>query len=61
MNAVTGTVDDVVFVGEMRRYAVVLPGGQRLVLKAQNRSGVQSFARGDAIRVCWNVADCRIV
>ena len=61
MNAVTGTVDDVVFVGEMRRYAVVLPGGQRLVLKAQNRSGVQSFDRGDPIRVCWNVADCRIV
>jgi putative spermidine/putrescine transport system ATP-binding protein len=61
MNAVTGTVDDVVFVGEMRRYAVLLPGGQRLVLKAQNRSGVQSFARGDPIRVCWNVADCRIV
>jgi hypothetical protein len=48
-------------VGEMRRYAVVLAGGQRLVLKAQNRSGVQSFARGDPIRVCWNVADCRIV
>ncbi len=61
MNAVTGTVDDVVFVGEMRRYGVLLPGGQRLVLKAQNRSGVQSFARGDSIRVCWNVADCRIV
>jgi ABC-type Fe3+/spermidine/putrescine transport system ATPase subunit len=61
MNAVTGTVDDVVFVGEMRRYVVLLPGGQRLVLKAQNRSGVQSFAPGDSIRVCWNVADCRIV
>jgi spermidine/putrescine ABC transporter ATP-binding subunit len=61
MNAVTGIVDDVVFVGEMRRYGVLLPGGQRLVLKAQNRSGVQSFARGDSIRVCWNVADCRIV
>jgi spermidine/putrescine ABC transporter ATP-binding subunit len=61
MNAVTGTVDDVVFVGEMRRYVVLLPGGQRLVLKAQNRSGVQSFARGDPIRVCWAVADCRIV
>jgi putative spermidine/putrescine transport system ATP-binding protein len=61
MNAVTGTVDDVVFVGEMRRYVVVLPGGQRLVLKAQNRSGVQSFDRGDPICVSWNVADCRIV
>ena len=61
MNAVTGTVEDVVFVGEMRRYIVALPGGQRLVLKAQNRKGVQSFDRNDPIRVCWNIDDCRIV
>jgi ABC-type Fe3+/spermidine/putrescine transport system ATPase subunit len=61
MNAVTGTVEDVVFVGEMRRYVVLLPGGQRLVLKAQNRSGVRSFDRGDPIRICWNIDDCRIV
>ncbi|MGH2614116.1 MAG: ABC transporter ATP-binding protein [Thermomicrobiales bacterium] len=61
MNAVSGTVEDVVFVGEMRRYVVLLPGGQRLVLKAQNRAGVQNFDRGDPIRVCWNVDDCRIV
>ncbi len=61
MNTVTGTVNDVVFVGEMRRYLVQLPGGQRLVLKSQNRTGVQSFDRGDPIRVCWNIDDCRIV
>jgi putative spermidine/putrescine transport system ATP-binding protein len=61
MNVVDGTVEDVVFVGEMRRYVVALPGGQRLVLKAQNRSGVQNFARDDAIRVAWNVRDSRIV
>ena len=61
MNAVSGVVDDVVFVGEMRRYAVRLGGGQRLILKVQNRSGMQSFARGDPIRVAWNVADGRIV
>jgi spermidine/putrescine ABC transporter ATP-binding subunit len=61
MNAVDGTVEDVVFVGEMRRYVVALPGGQRLVLKAQNRSGVRNFERGDTIRVSWNVADGRIV
>ncbi len=61
MNAVSGTVEDVVFVGEMRRYVVRLPGEQRLVFKAQNRGGVQNFRRGDAIRVCWNVDDCRLV
>jgi putative spermidine/putrescine transport system ATP-binding protein len=61
LNAATGTVEDVVFVGEMRRYVVALPGGQRLVLKAQNRSGVRNYERGDAIRVAWNVDDCRLV
>jgi spermidine/putrescine ABC transporter ATP-binding subunit len=61
LNVVDGVVEDVVFVGEMRRYVVALPGGQRLVLKAQNRSGVQNYGRGDAIRVCWNVDDCRLV
>ena len=61
LNVVDGVVEDVVFVGEMRRYVVALPGGQRLVLKAQNRSGVQNYHRGDAIRVCWNVDDCRLV
>jgi spermidine/putrescine ABC transporter ATP-binding subunit len=60
-NAVDGVVEDVVFVGEMRRYVVRMPGGQRLVLKAQNRIGVQNFERGDPIRVSWNVADGRIV
>ena len=61
MNIVNGEVEDVVFVGEMRRYVVALPGGQRLILKAQNRSGVQNFGKGDPIRVAWNVDDCRIV
>jgi putative spermidine/putrescine transport system ATP-binding protein len=61
MNTMTGTVVDVVFVGEMRRYVVALPGGQRLILKAQNRSGVRNYQRGDAIRVAWNVEDCRLV
>ena len=60
-NTVDGVVEDVVFVGEMRRYVVRMPGGQRLVLKAQNRIGVQNFERGDPIRVSWNVADGRIV
>ena len=61
MNVVSGTVSDVIFVGEMRRYVVTLPGGQELVLKAQNRSGVQSFGRGDPITVAWSIDDCRLV
>ncbi len=60
-NILPGVVEDVVFVGEMRRYVVRLPGEQRLVLKAQNRTGVRNYGRGDTIRVGWNVDDCRLV
>jgi spermidine/putrescine ABC transporter ATP-binding subunit len=61
MNSAMGRVEDVIFVGEMRRYVVELAGGQRLVLKAQNRSGIRSFDRGDTVQVAWNVDDCRLV
>jgi putative spermidine/putrescine transport system ATP-binding protein len=61
MNVMSGTVSEVIFVGEMRRYVVALPGGQELVLKAQNRSGVQSYQRGDPITVAWSIDDCRVV
>lgn len=61
MNVVSGTVSEVIFVGEMRRYVVALPGGQELVLKAQNRSGVRSYQRGDPINVAWSIDDCRLV
>ncbi|MNC87779.1 TOBE domain protein [compost metagenome] len=61
MNVAAGQVEHVIFVGEMRRYVVRLPGGQRLVLKAQNRSGIEHFERGDPIHVAWNRGDCRIV
>ncbi|MCA9863458.1 MAG: TOBE domain-containing protein, partial [Thermomicrobiales bacterium] len=57
----SGTVSEVIFVGEMRRYVVALPGGQELVLKAQNRSGVRSYQRGDPINVAWSIDDCRLV
>ena len=61
VNDVEGTVTEVVFVGETRRYEVRLGGGQTLVLKRQNRAGVRQHARGDAVRVAWHAADGRVV
>jgi spermidine/putrescine ABC transporter ATP-binding subunit len=61
MNHLDATVDDVIFVGEMRRYQVQLGNGARLVLKRQNRSGVRQYERGDAVRIAWHVADTRLV
>jgi ABC-type Fe3+/spermidine/putrescine transport system ATPase subunit len=60
-NVLTGTVEDVIFIGEMRRYQVRLGGGQSLILKRQNRAGVDQFGRGAAVAIGWHVADSQLV
>jgi putative spermidine/putrescine transport system ATP-binding protein len=60
-NHLAGIVQDVIFVGETRRYEVGIGGEARLVLKRQNRAGVAQYQRGDTVRVAWHVADTRLV
>jgi putative spermidine/putrescine transport system ATP-binding protein len=60
-NTLAGTVAEVIFVGETRRYEIAIGGALRLVLKRQNRAGVVHYGRGDAVRVAWHVADTRLV
>jgi putative spermidine/putrescine transport system ATP-binding protein len=60
-NLLAGTVQDVIFVGETRRYEIGIGGEARLVLKRQNRAGVAQYQRGDAVHVTWHVEDTRLV
>jgi spermidine/putrescine ABC transporter ATP-binding subunit len=60
-NHLAGTVQDVIFVGEMRRYEIGIGGEARLVLKRQNRAGVAQYQRGDAVHVAWHIEDTRLV
>lgn len=60
-NVVPGRIADVIFAGEMRRYEVILPNDERLILKRQNRAGDQQFARGDEVTIAWAYEDTRLV
>jgi ABC-type Fe3+/spermidine/putrescine transport system ATPase subunit len=60
-NVVPGRIDNVIFAGEMRRYDVALPNGERLILKCQNRAGEQQHSPGDAVEVAWAYEDTRLV
>ncbi|MEZ4529596.1 MAG: ABC transporter ATP-binding protein [Thermomicrobiales bacterium] len=60
-NAVPGRIESVIFAGEMRRYDVALPNGERLILKRQNRAGEEQFAPGDEVEVAWAYEDTRLV
>ena len=60
-NQLEGQVEEAIFVGEMLRYQIRLQGGQPLILKRQNRSGVAQKNRGDSVRVAWQPGDGRLV
>ena len=60
-NVVPGRIDNVIFAGEMRRYDVELPNGERLILKRQNRAGEDQFERGDEVEIAWAYEDTRLV
>jgi putative spermidine/putrescine transport system ATP-binding protein len=50
---VSATITDVVYVGDISRLELELPGGLRIAAKQPNRQGVFCPAVGQAVRVQW--------
>lgn len=57
---VSGTVDDVIFAGPVRKYQVKV-GGRLLVVREHVAAGQQIFRPGDAVRLDWLKSDVRLV
>ena len=61
-SAVDGTIEEVVYVGDLTRYQVrVAALDARLHVERQNRGGVSALTRGDRIRLAWDPADVRVL
>ena len=60
-NALEAVVREVVFMGEMTRYALETPGGAALIGKQTNRAGDAVLTEGDRAVAVWAVADTRLV
>ncbi len=60
-NRLAAVVREVVFMGEMTRYALQTEGGTAVVVKQTNRAGSASLAPGDRASVVWAVEDTRLV
>jgi spermidine/putrescine ABC transporter ATP-binding subunit len=61
VNAMAATVRETVFMGEMIRYVVEIPGGPRVIAKQQHRADTPILAPADAAAIEWAVADTRLV
>ena len=53
-------IEEVVYIGAMRKYQVRL-GGQLLVAQQQAGSDVSCFREGESVHVGWSMADLRVV
>jgi spermidine/putrescine transport system ATP-binding protein len=59
--AISGTVQEVVYIGTDTRYLVALASGDSMVARVQNgcQSGAVQYSPGDAIRIHWQPEDAR--
>jgi len=55
-----GAIAEAIYVGDVRRYQVLLEGGERLVAKEPNLGG-RILAKGDRVEVAWRPEDARVI
>jgi spermidine/putrescine transport system ATP-binding protein len=63
-NAVSGTVRDVIYLGETMHVLVTLPGGDEVTIAVRNEGQLIKplpWKRGDAAAVAWKPEDCQIL
>jgi ABC-type Fe3+/spermidine/putrescine transport system ATPase subunit len=55
-NALPGRVEEVIYLGNTRRYVVALaPGGRRMLARAQVGDAAAEFVAGEEVQVTWPV------
>jgi putative spermidine/putrescine transport system ATP-binding protein len=61
LNVLPAVVQQVTFVGEVRRYLLQTDGGAPIVVKEQHRFGAADHAPGERVHLSWAVADTLLV
>jgi ABC-type Fe3+/spermidine/putrescine transport system ATPase subunit len=56
-----GTIIGLVYVGDFTRYLVEIAGGQRLIVKAQNRRSGERVREGQPVGLLLDPADARLL
>jgi putative spermidine/putrescine transport system ATP-binding protein len=60
-NAIEAAVSDVLYLGSIRKYELVLPDGQPAVVRQQVGGSEREWHAADRVRLCWAVDDGVIV
>ena len=63
-NAVVGTMQDVIYLGETMHVIVTVPGGEDVTVAVRNEGQLikpLAWKRGDPAAVAWLPEDCQIL
>jgi ABC-type Fe3+/spermidine/putrescine transport system ATPase subunit len=60
-HAVQGTVEEVVYLGGIRRYTVRINARETLVVRRPNQAGTREFGIGSPVYVEWDPRDLRLL
>ena len=60
-NMLTGTVRELIYVGDTTKYQIDLPGDLTLLVKRHNRAGQAAHMPGESVRVGWRAEDGSLV
>jgi spermidine/putrescine ABC transporter ATP-binding subunit len=60
-NLYNGTVENVVYLGEVIKYSIVLDGGEKVIVKSQNSQGLIPWERSRKVSIGWSSTHCFIV
>jgi putative spermidine/putrescine transport system ATP-binding protein len=58
-NRITGTVNDIIYLGDHLRARLTAGGSDNFVVKAPNRDGQRRLEKGQSVTLGWRTKDCR--
>jgi putative spermidine/putrescine transport system ATP-binding protein len=58
-NRITGTVNDIIYLGDHLRARLTAAGSTEFVVKAPNRDGQRKLEKGQSVTLGWRTKDCR--
>jgi len=61
LNSIKGEVTDIIYLGEITKYYVMIEGGQTVFAKHHNRSDIKAREVGERLSIGWALKDCRLI
>ena len=61
LNTTEGTIEEIIYIGEVTKFRIQTSMAEGLELKRQNRLGMEKCQIGDRVRIGWRIEDTTVL